>query len=186
MNDETKIDVDRTTSSRGAQRAGAGSLIALAAQSLFGGGLLNGIAGGGCNAALRSAQNDAAVYELAKKDSEIALLNAKLETRQEVSEVYSILRDRDKEQDAKTAALESRVLAMETAAPLREQLVLQKIDCLAKETKHGFETVGASIAAVAATVNSITKLVVPKTAICPEVMPRYNSWEAPASGTTNT
>lgn len=176
MNDETKIDVDRTTSSRGAQWTGTGALLALAAQSLFGGGLLNGVFGGGCNAA---AQNSAAVYELSRKDSEIALLNAKLETRSEVSEVYSVLRERDKEQDAKTAALESRVLAMETASPLREQLVLQKIDCLAKETKHGFETVGASIAALGATVGSITKLVVPKSAVCPEVMSRYNSWTAP-------
>lgn len=180
MNDETKIDVDRTTSSRGAQWTGTGALLALAAQSLFGGGLLNGVFGGGCNAAAQNAQNSAAVYELSKKDSEIALLNAKLETRSEVSEVYSILREHDKEQDAKTAALESRVLAMETASPLREQLVLQKIDCLAKETKHGFETVGASIAALGATVGSITKLVVPKSAICPEVMSRYNSWTAPA------
>ena len=33
-------------------------------------------------------------------------------------------------------------------------------------------------------VSNITKIVVPKTAICPEVMPRYNSWTAPTSTET--
>lgn len=172
MKDETRMEVDRTTSSRGAQWAGAGSLIALAAQSLLGGGLLSGALGGG-------AAQGMATYELAKKDSEIALLNAKLETRQEVSEVYALLRQRDQEQDAKTAAIESRVLAMETAAPLREQLVLQKVECLSNSVAQGFKSVDCALGNLAATVGAITQTVVPKSAICPEVMARYNSWTAP-------
>lgn len=180
MNDETRIDVDRTTSSRGAQWSGAGSLIAIAAQSLLGGGPLGGVLGGGAPQAAQSA----AVYELSKKDSEIALLNAKLEARQEVSEVYARLRARDQAQDEKTAALESRVLAIETAAPLREQLVLQKVECLSNSVAQGFKSVDCALGNLAATVGAITRTVVPKSAICPEVMARYNSWTAPTEASS--
>lgn len=34
--------------------------------------------------------------------------------------------------------------------------------------------------------NGLTKLVIPKDSICPEVMPRYNSWVAPAATDTST
>lgn len=37
-----------------------------------------------------------------------------------------------------------------------------------------------------AILNSITKLVVPTDAICPAVMPMYNSWTAPTTTTTTT
>lgn len=37
-----------------------------------------------------------------------------------------------------------------------------------------------------AALNGLTKLVVPKDSICPEVMPRYNTWVAPAATETAT
>lgn len=37
-----------------------------------------------------------------------------------------------------------------------------------------------------AALSGLTKLVIPKDSICPEVMPRYNSWVAPAAADTST
>lgn len=176
MTDETKVEA--TTSSRGAQWMGASGIIALAAQSLLGGGIGNVLGGiGGGNCATRQAAGDAAVLALTQKDSEIALLKAKLETREEVSQVYATLRARDQAQDAVIAGIDKRLAAVEVAAPYREKLVDQKIDCLAKTMNDG-------LTALAATVSSITKTVVPKDSICPEVMLRYNSWTAPTASTT--
>lgn len=169
MTDETKDFASKGMSGT-ALGLGIAGTVGLVYSLLTGGAALpNGMA----------APANAATYELAKKDSEIALLNAKLETRQEVSEVYALLRRRDQEQDAKTAAIESRVLAMETAAPLREQLVLQKVECLSNSVAQGFKSVDCALGNLAATVGAITQTVVPKSAICPEVMARYNSWTAP-------
>jgi hypothetical protein len=173
MTDETKVE--STTSSRGAQWTTAGGILALAAQALTNGnGLLGGLTGNGGNVAA-----NAATLAIAQKDSEIALLKAKVETRDEVSQVYAALRARDQAQDAVIAGIDKRVAAIEVAAPLREQIVEQKIDSYAKQTSEG-------LAALAATVASITKTVVPKDSICPEVMARYNSWTAPTTTTTTT
>lgn len=174
MTDETKDFASKGMSGT-ALGLGIAGTVGLVYSLLTGGAQPHGIA----------APANAATYELAKKDSEIALLNAKLETRQEVSEVYALLRRRDQEQDAKTAAIESRVLAIETAAPLREQLVLQKVECLSNSVAQGFKSVDCALGNLAATVGAITQTVVPKSAICPEVMARYNSWQAPTETTAS-
>lgn len=169
--EENKTVVDSTTSSRGAQWMGASGVIALAAQSLLNGNGLGGILGG-----RSQATTDAAIVSLAQKDSEISLLKAKIETRDEISQVYAQLRARDQAQDAVTAGIDKRLAALEVAAPLREQLVLQKIDRVAQDAATGISALSAQVAA-------ITKTVVPKDAICPEVMSRYNSWTAPTATT---
>ena len=169
MTDETKVEA--TTSSRGAQWTTAGGVLALAAKALTGdGGLLGNLTGNGGAA-------NAAVLAIAQKDSEIALLKAKVETREEVSQVYAALRARDQAQDAVIAGIDKRLAAIEVAAPLREQLVNQRIDAVAKLANDG-------IASLAATVAAITKTVVSKDAICPQVMERYNNWVAPTSTAT--
>ena len=64
---------------------------------------------------------------------------------------------------------------------LREQITAGKIESLANTATCNFNAVNTAIANLANTVNGITKCVIPTTAICPEVMPRYNSWTAPTS-----
>ena len=155
---------------------GASGVIALAAQSLLNGNGLGGIFGGRSQV---QATTDAAIMSLAQKDAEIALLNAKIETRDEISQVYAQLRARDQAQDAVTAGIDKRLAALEVAAPLREQIVLQKIDRVAQDAATGISALSAQVAA-------ITKTVVPKDAVCPEVMSRYNSWTAPTTETTTT
>lgn len=64
---------------------------------------------------------------------------------------------------------------------LREQIMAGKIESLANATTCNFNAVNTAIANLANTVSGITKVVIPTTAICPEVMPRYNSWTAPTA-----
>lgn len=64
---------------------------------------------------------------------------------------------------------------------LREQIMAGKVESLANVTTCSFNAVNTAIANLANTVNGITKCVIPATAICPEVMPRYNSWAAPTA-----
>lgn len=64
---------------------------------------------------------------------------------------------------------------------LREQITAGKIESLANTTTCGFNAVNTAIANLANTVNGVTKTIIPITAICPEVMPRNNSFVAPTS-----
>lgn len=64
---------------------------------------------------------------------------------------------------------------------LREQIMAGKVESLANVTTCSFNAVNTAIANLANTVNGITKCVIPATAICPEVMPRYNSFVAPTA-----
>ena len=64
---------------------------------------------------------------------------------------------------------------------LREQIMAGKIESLANATTCNFTAVNTAIANLANTVGGITKTVIPTTAICPEVMPRYNSFVAPTA-----
>lgn len=64
---------------------------------------------------------------------------------------------------------------------LREQITAGKIESVANVATCNFNAVNTAIANLANTVNGITKCVIPATAICPEVMPRYNSFVAPTA-----
>jgi hypothetical protein len=66
---------------------------------------------------------------------------------------------------------------------LREQgLALNgKIDQVASSAKCCCEANSAAIASLQALVGKITQTNVPLSAICPEVMARYNSWTAPTT-----
>lgn len=109
---------------------------------------------GGGNVAA-AAGGMAAVAEIANKDAKIAQLKAEIATNAKIGEVYALLRARDQEQDRKMAELEKRAAVAD-----------------------------AIIAQQTALLGQLTKTVIPASSICPEVMPRYNSWTAPAAGTS--
>jgi hypothetical protein len=127
--------------------------------------------------------NNAYGIELAKKDAKIALLEADKYTDQKLVEVYKDLRGIDKEQSAVIGNLASRVAAIETAAPLREQILCGKIGEVATMATNGINCLSAQLTSLASTVAGITKCVVPITAVCPQPMPQYNSWVAPTGPT---
>ena len=67
----------------------------------------------------------------------------------------------EKEERADRISLPNdRLAALETAGPLREQLVRQELDCCCKQMSSGLSSLTATVA-------SITKLVIPNGAICP-------------------
>ena len=70
---------------------------------------------------------------------------------------------------------------IEETAKLREQLVLCKVENLANTATCNFNAVNTAIANLANTVNGVTKTIIPMSAICPEVMPRYTNFVAPTS-----
>ena len=138
----------------------------------FGG--ANGLGGVAANAA-----GGAMILDIARKDAEIAQLKADAATDKKLVEVYTTLAKNDKELTGKVDDLKGRVLAIETAMPLREKIVFDRIDSVADASRHGIAGNSHAIAALNDLVGSFTKTIIPRSAICPEVMRRYNSWVAP-------
>ncbi len=134
---------------------------------LFGGGagnLLGGLFGGGYNPAMIPAENQAVNrYEaqqqarIAELETEVKLRDANTYTDQKLLEVY-------KDLNGQINGINNRLCeqsvwnATQTAT----------IGCM-----------GQQIAALQGVLGGITKTVIPKDVICPEVMARYNSWTAP-------
>lgn len=125
------------------------------------GGLGNGLFGN--NTAGATALSAA----LSQKDSEIAKLSAEKYTDNKIGESYIALNNQinNVAKDLATLSLnnERRISTIEG-----------QVSCLAQATN-------TAIAGINNTLNTITKTVVPKDAICPEYMPRYNSWTAPTT-----
>lgn len=120
---------------------------------------------------------------------ENAILKADASTDKKLVEVYTALRNVDKAQDEKTAALSSRVLALETAAPLREQILMGQVQSVANSVSDLASSTSTQIANVQAqgaaavasstaglqyqinclqnTLHGIVKTVVPNDKVCP-------------------
>lgn len=90
------------------------------------------------------------------------------------------------------ARLEEQIKCAGEKAELREQVIQGqlreqglalngKIDQVASAAKCCCEANSAAIASLQALVGKITQTNVPLSAICPEAMPRYNSWTAPTT-----
>lgn len=154
----------------------AGTSIAGVAQRLVNGGL--GVGGVGMGTV-----QSAALAMDAAKDAEIARLKSNAETDAKLVEVYKALAASDTRIAGEVRDLDKRVAALEVAQPLREQIVEQKIATVASKATDGFMTLQGEIGRLGAVVCGITKTVVPKDAICPEFMPRYNTWTAPTQVT---
>lgn len=133
----------------------AGLSVALLQGANNGGGLLGGLFGNG-NAG-------ATLAYLAERDAKIAALEAERYTDNKVFELEKHIND---------VGVEVATLALNT-----EKRVTQlegQVSCLAQATN-------TAIAGINATVSNITKQVIPAAAICPEVMPRYNSFVTPTT-----
>lgn len=130
------------------------------------GGLGNGIFGNYNNSVASTAMSAA----LSQKDSEIAKLSAEKYTDNKISETYIALNNQ-----INTVAKDLASLSLNNER--RISTIEGQVSCLAQATNN-------AIAGINNTLSTITKTVVPKDAICPEYMPRYNSWTAPATTTT--
>ena len=140
---------------------GIGALSLAALQGANGNGLLGGIFGGNNN------QTNALMSELAREKAERF-------AEKTGAEIYNAMFSQYKELAQATTNIDKRVSALEVAAPLREQLLNQRIDCCCN-------SMNAGLAALQNTVANITKTIVPITSVCPQPMPQYNSWTAPTA-----
>ena len=173
------------------------SLAGLLALGGNGGGLLGGGLFGNNNAQM------AAMGVLAEKDAKIAELTAQKysdnqdaalyqATRSENEKLENRLMDYIKPLSQESASNRERVAVLEAQqakngeiADLREKLVRAelgaKIDSVAQTCGCGIAQLNNAVAGINNTLNQITHTVIPRTAICPEVMERYNSWIAPTA-----
>lgn len=177
-----------------------------------GGGLLGGLFGG-CNNSNQNIAAGAALNAMAEKDAKIAELTAMRYSDNSDASIYKqTLADNKTLRDEmyayispiaqEAASNRERVAVLEAQHKcevektlLREQLIQAKldncccemngkIDRVAQTAACGISQLQNAVAGMSNTLNSITKLVVPKDVICPEVMPRWNSWVAPTAGET--
>lgn len=129
---------------------------------------LNGILGGVGQVVNYATTTDLAyAQELAKKDSEISLLKSEQNTEVKIADVYDRL------------VTKINANYKEQSDWNAQQMVnnCQMSSAIAVNTNN--------IAALQNSVAAITKTIVPRTVICPEVMERYNSWTAPTSSSAS-
>ena len=187
---------------------GIAGTVALANQLLGGcngGGLLNLGGGSGCRSNI---EGMAGLAVLAEKDAKIAELTAQKYSDNNDATIYQTTLAENKalrdeffayikpiaEESAsnreRVAVLEANQAKDQEINELREKLVRSelgaKIDSVAQNCCCGITQLNNAVSAINTTLSNITKLVIPTTAICPEVMPRYNSWTAPTPTTTPT
>lgn len=165
----------------------AGTALGVLNSSANGNGLLGGLFGGNCNGGQVSALQ-----------SEIAMLKAEKYSDRNTADVYGAIRGEYKDllekwitplsdeacrNRERIAVLETQVKCDNEKALLREQLVREqlsrRIDQCCCETNGRLNDLNTRVFGIGRTLDSITSTIVPRTAICPEVMPRYNTWTAP-------
>ena len=156
--------------SKGVAGSGLGLGIAGTALGLLNNGGLGGLFGGNC-------QN-----VIAEKDSKIAKLEAEKYSDASNIELYKQIKSELKETIANERATYKEFNS------LQEKLFKSELEKQSMLTAQGIQGLQAQINCtnnhlncLQTVVDGITKIVVPKSAICPEVMSRYNSWTAPTT-----
>ena len=142
-------DGTASVASAGVGGAGLGLGIAGTALALLNNGGLGNILGGGCNNQYATKTDLAYAQELARKDSEIALLKSEQNTEVKMAEVYDRLLTR--------INADRQAQADWNAAQMVNNCSMS--NAIAVNTN--------SISALQNCCNSITKLVVPNSSICP-------------------
>lgn len=153
------MEVEKDYANKGVAGAGLGLGIAGTALGLMGNNGLGGILGGGWGNNCGGAMF-AWERELSHKDGEIASLRADLATDRKILELYQYV-------DGRMRNIEGQLCQQ---AVVNAQ-VTANLSCMQNQI---------------ATLNGLTKTVIPIGSICPEVMPRYNSFVTPTTETPTT
>lgn len=159
-----------------------------------GGGILGGILGGGncnqLNALMAENANLRAEKYSDNKDAEVYTAS-RAENKALRDELMGFIRPLSAEAASnreRIAVLETNVAKNAEIADLREKLVRSelggRIDSVAQTCGCGIAQLNNAVASLQNSVNGITQTIIPQSAICPPVMPRYNSWTAPAATDT--
>lgn len=155
--------------SRGVGNAGLTTGIIGTAGWLLNGGLGNLLGGGGCQN-VTSENMPVNRYEMQLQQENAAL---KTQVEMHKAEIYT-----DNKLEALNERNEKRFRHIEER--LAEQAVYNE------RNTATLGCMGQQLNALQAVMGQITKTVISKEIICPEVMPRYNSWTAPTAATGTT
>lgn len=166
-----------------------GSLGFLGSANNGNGGILGGLFGGGnCNqvsALMAENANLRAEKYSDNKDTEVYVAS-RAENKALRDELMGFIRPLSNEaaqNRERIAVLETNVAKNAEIADLREKLIRSelgaKIDSVAQTCGCGIAQLNNAVASLQNTVNGITQTIIPQSAICPPVMPRYNSYTAP-------
>lgn len=168
-----------------------GSLGFLGSTNNGNGGILGGLFGGGnCNqvSALMAENAMLKSENYSDKVSKEAYGQSLTDNRRLRDEFFAYVKplaDEAAQNRERVAVLEMQVSKNGEIADLREKLVRSelgaKIDNVAQTCGCGIAQLNNAVASLQNTVNGITQTIIPQSAICPPVMPRYNAWQAPAT-----
>ena len=170
----------------------AGTALGVLNSSNCGNGLLGGLFG----------NNNCQMNQVSMLQAEVSQLKAEKYSDQSIANVYTALRtevqnlsDRllDKyispiaqevsQIQVRDARMEEQIKCIQETSALREQLVREqlnrRIDNCCCETNGRINQLNAQVFTLTNTLNGITSTIIPQTAICPPVMPRYNSYTTP-------
>ena len=177
-----------------------------------GNGLLGGLFGGNCCNGARSLGMGAELQYVSELQSRVQALEAEKTANTNMVAAFNQTVANDKELRAEMyayikplaeeaannrvniATLQAELKCSNEKTELREQILEGKlreqglalngkIDTVAQTAKCCCEQNSAAIAGLQALMSKITQTVIPTSVICPEVMPRYNSWTAPTTTT---
>lgn len=166
-----------------------GSLGFLGSANNGNGGILGGLFGGGnCNQVSALMAENAMLKsenysDKVAKETYGQSLTDNRRLRDEFFAYVKPLADEAAQNRERVAVLEAQQAKNGEIADLREKLVRSelgaKIDSVAQTCGCGIAQLNNAVAAINNTLGQITHTVIPRTAICPEVMPRYNSFVTP-------
>lgn len=166
-----------------------GSLGFLGSTNNGNGGILGGLFGGGnCNQ-VSALMAENAMLKSENYSDKVAKevygqsLTDNRRLRDEFFAYVKPLSDEAASNRERVSVLEMQVKKDGELAALREQNVRlelgARIDNVAQTCGCGIAQLNNAVAAINNTLGQITHTVIPRTAICPEVMPRYNSFTTP-------
>ena len=166
-----------------------GSLGFLGSTNNGNGGILGGLFGGGnCNqvSALMAENAMLKSENYSDKVSKEAYGQSLTDNRRLRDEFFAYVKplaDEAAQNRERVAVLESQMKSNAEIAELREKNIRLelggKIDSVAQTCGCGIAQLNSAVASLQNTVNGITQTIIPQSAICPPVMPRYNSYTAP-------
>lgn len=166
-----------------------GSLGFLGSANNGNGGLLGGIFGNGCGDKVSAlmAENSMLKSEnysdKVSKETYAQTLTDNRRLRDEMFAYVKPIADEVASNRERVAVLEMQCSKNSELAELREKLVRAelgaKIDTVAQTCGCGINQLNTAVAGLSSTLNAITATIIPQSAICPPVMPRYNSFTTP-------
>lgn len=178
----------------------AGLALGVLNSSNNGNGLLGGLLGGNNNNTLVShlqAENGMLKAEnYSDKNAKEVYIQSLADNRNLRDELYAFIKPLAEEaanNRVEIATLKAEQKCCCEKQELREQILAGKINEVALTTKGKFDTLDQTIACLAGSVqnnanalSNITATIIPLSKLCPEAMPRYNSYVVPTTETPTT